>query len=282
MIKEFAKSKLSWILAASFAVVFFLAFYLVNLGYSSQIRLILIPKNETMGASIDTIAHNAKELADGRVKTTVKVVRKTSIIELSAFHRNKEQSRSIATNSVRNMISTLSQYYDIKNDLDMRIIGEPKIKKLSKQNYSLSVIISILAGIVLSFATFILADYFNRKSISGKSLFPEIFSEEKRERIFPKTDKDKKTVMEERTPETVPDIKKEIIKKDQASKTTPAVSFQKPAIHEKKSAAPENLPIGDAANIFKAKSGTNKNSDALKEKSIKEKLNRLISGSMAL
>lgn len=263
------------------AVIFFVGINLSKI-YESKVRVLIIPKNEISSKNIDQIINNAQEIpfslnfynkltanedfddeafefADKKRKAywnsklKIKRIEKSGILEISIRDKNQWQSEIISQKTAQDLAVVMSKYYNIKTDLDLRIIDGPIAGKTNDYGNLNWIISSLIVGFLFSFL------------INSISLFTKKIKIP--ERITPL-----ENVFISHFPSREEyNIQKRKVKKE----ITPS----------KKAPAPANLPIAEKTEMtlpFEAKKEIKEarpSREATPEE-IKERLNRLLRGEM--
>jgi capsular polysaccharide biosynthesis protein len=202
------------------AVILAAAFFMLSLerfrAYRSEVSVIFIAKNEPTVSQLPYILKNARKLIpmlsfyekmiasneniqdsfaglekDERKKLwnknlKVKAEDGSSILTISITNKNKEQSALLAKGASHTLLGTLSYYYNIKEELDMRIAEGP-ITSAAFPNWWIFLALSALAGIALAG----IADFIGKKAadiffLAKAKKFEEPVKEKVREEIYPK------------------------------------------------------------------------------------------------
>ncbi|HDH07599.1 MAG TPA: hypothetical protein ENG89_01100, partial [Candidatus Moranbacteria bacterium] len=171
------------------AVVFFFSF-LGNLKfYRSEISILFIPKSEEVILQSEQIIQNIIELPyrlsfyekvlkdnkniddqlvgyskDKRKELWSKKLkidrRKNSgVIDIKIDARNRKQSEAIVEQTVFTLFGSVSQYYDVKKDIDLRIVDGP-ITSAHAANIPWLASLSLVAGIALSYLSHLISGSF--------------------------------------------------------------------------------------------------------------------------
>lgn len=296
------------------AIAIYLALINITRIYQSETDILIIPKNPVTAESSGQILENAVQLAhsvsfynrtvlsDAEINNPVKVLpemkRKnywdskietekigdSGIIRIVVSDASMTQSETISRGASRSLIDAMSGYYNIKTDLDMRIIDGPSTAEATSENIFWIILESILAGLILAVLTERLSLFFvkNIEIESGEKKSP--YPAKKFEKFW-KFDEAEKPA---------PEVKKEFTPKVEKKIITP----------DKKQSAPGNLPIADESALFKVQEKLYPNGEVdaelpekmkselilkeLKKKSdifreatpeeVKERLNKLLSG----
>ncbi|MFA6048303.1 MAG: hypothetical protein WCV59_05345 [Parcubacteria group bacterium] len=301
------KIKYFFAVAAVVAVICFAIFLNNNPVYRGEIEVLLIARNSVVDGKIDSLTETAKnipltlsfydrviegegledpsaDLSAQERKAYWNSIIKTekvdgsNIVKITAYDMDKDQAGKLADIYAKELSASLARYYNIKTQLDTRIIDQPitafDFEKSVWPQAAKSIFWGVVAGILD-----ILLFSFIPKSIKEKNIPSE-------KSIFTyKTDVPEKTAEPDYFPvdfSQKPEIKK------QEKMITP----------EKKSAAPENLPFADEE-VVEQKLYANGNGEKEKKEEIvetkkvtedifreatpeevKERLNKLLSGKM--
>ncbi|MFH0969621.1 MAG: hypothetical protein V1804_03885 [Patescibacteria group bacterium] len=247
------RNKLSLILISLILSAVAFLFILGNYrNYESEISIIFIPKSEKAASDSGNIIGNLevfptklsfyeklikdnkledkfsglsdnkrKKLWDEMIKA--KKEKKSSIVKITAVSQSPGEAKLISNATVSTLFSVVSFYYDIKNDVDLRIIEEPAVRP-AFDNWVLAILISLAIGTGISFILGFISSYFLQKSREIKI-------------SFPKFDFGKKPKIEIPVEEN---YFKELEKLPETQEKKPEET--KPKIPAKISSAPENLP----------------------------------------
>jgi len=270
-----------WFAAIAIAIVAFLAFLNMSRIFSSEMEVLLIPKSNTTAENIDKITADAenfpqalsfydemikngtindptKELPSSSRKAFWNSVIKTEkidnsgIIKITAFSSDRVQAEIIDRQAVATLIGRLSQYYNIRTELDVRIIEDPVVVPTFSSNPLLLIVYSILLGLISGFLTAFIFSVIPapKRSLPGEGRFnfslanlPTFTKSEKKEL---KIGEEEKPIVFDKRPEAITSQKKEGPKKETIITPLPAFSFP-----QKKATAPGNLPIADEEAVLK-------------------------------
>lgn len=255
---KLVKNKIFWISAVVFAAVIFLAVINTNKTYQAEIDILFLPKNEVVARNVSQVMENAKQLPltlafynnlvennpdieDGALelpnakrksfwneKIQTKQIGTSGILRVRISDKSALQAENISRQVVAGISMQLSRYYNIKTEMDARIIDGPIITQVTKINVILWVFLSLLFGCILGFVVNAAMDFISEKnenSIENKQIdFPQKTS------IFPKID--------------FPQME---IKKDKIFYENKDIEFN----IGKKAPAPANLPIAEENFTFK-------------------------------
>lgn len=291
--KNFLRSKIFWFFfAIIFAVVF--AFFLASSReYSSETAVLFSPKNTTSAINMEGTMGNAEEFAKTlhleKNGVTFERIGHSQMIGVSARDASASKAKELSHQSAISLISVMSRYYNIKTELDMRIIDWSETTIPSAKNIFYDLLAGIILSLILSLAIFNIYDFVSSPRISIVRKMPtfSLAGLSKNMNDFSKGKKkaeEKPEAYSARQPEG--EKEKNII--------TPAPTFAR------KSAAPENLPFAPEeiveqklypnGNGEKQPKETKNGPPAEKPKEdifreatpeeVKERLNKLLSGKM--
>lgn len=149
---------------------------------------------------------------------------KSSIIKISIKASDSEEAKYISDATISTLFSVISFYYNIKNDVDLRIIEGPTIHT-EISNWFLITLLSLVIGTIISFLVNFISIFISNSLVKNgekvKSQFEKSF--------FKFNFESKKT------------IENIAVQKNETTKNIPAIL--KPSVEIKKtSSAPQNLP----------------------------------------
>ncbi len=280
--KKILADKLFWIFLVLIAGFVFVMVINSSKTYQAKSRILFLPRNETAVRNVDQIVENAKqiprslsfynkivelnsdiedgalELPDAKrkefwnAKIETQQVKKSGVLEVTIFDASQLQAEIIATQTVTGILTVMGNYYEVKNNLDMRVIDGPIMQETARVNYFQAAAISLASGILAGFLITLLinfmVDIFSRRQdtpdvtekieiVARPSLFPK-FS-------FPEMGI--KKPLEEEEKANVFNFKVE----DEAALVQPMQpkKFSFFGTREKKSSAPSNLPVDEEFNF---------------------------------
>lgn len=271
--------------------------------YESYVDVLIVPKSASTSENIDQIANNVLEIpkslsfydellsfdadmADGAENITgyqrkkyweskieTEKIDGSSIVRISVFDKDQEKAENLSSQAGLEAARIMSQYYNIKTELEMRIVDGPISSYGLKDNIFVIILKSVLIAAAAVFSVFLI------NGILG------IF--------IPEAKKGKNK------------IARHFYKPRQAEKETEAgpISFDKrPAdlkvpekketyFSGKKSFAPDNLPIADLPmfekldkEIPESKTGKKEENEPIVREAtpeeVKERLNKLLRGEL--
>lgn len=321
-IKEIIKNKTFWSVSLALAIIIFFIAINSNKPYQSSMDVLFLPKSDVSVRNVEQIIANAKqiplslsfynklieinsdiedeasELPDAKrkdfwnSKIETKQIGKSGVVRLTTFAPDQMQAEILSRQTANSLMVVMSRYYNIKTDLDIRIIDGPITSQFTKTNIFLWIFLSLILGLILGFIVSFLTELIVGK-IENKKDNRQIELEAQPTRFanfsFPIFGtENKKTLPIE--PESIFDFN---IKKEREI-LEPAVIEESFAVAGKKAAAPSNLPIADEEILFDSKSQPEEEmqfvekivSDAVSKDSsreatpeeVKARLNKLLSG----
>ncbi|MCX6765860.1 MAG: hypothetical protein NT136_02790 [Candidatus Moranbacteria bacterium] len=236
-----------FVLALILGVTFFLLLTGEFRYYRSQVSVLFIPKSEKAAfhtpyilanlvkiprtlAFYDRLLKDNPELTDqfsGRSKDErkklwnktlgIKQENKSTFINIEIMEKDRTQSVQLAEQATRTLIDTASRYYNIKTDIDLRIVEGPITTPILKYWYWL-ILLSAALGLLSSFLLNVIFSAFINLARVKKDIFKLPRFERKEE--------NKIAAMEE-----------ELV--------IPGFPAGKEESTARKSKAPENLPVAD-------------------------------------
>lgn len=280
------------------AIVFFLSFWKNDRAYSSEMDILFLPKNEAISKNLQSVIKNAQEISatlsfyneivknpdisdpveelpdDKRKKywdskITVKHADGDNIIRLFVVSDDISQAEIINRQATATLISSMSHYYNIKTELDMRIVDGPIITRTSGKNIYILIIYSLISGILTGIVTSWVSSLFPGPQKQRKKSPFTVGAEKETDYFSPR-----KTLGNIFPAEEAPF---EIRKKEEEKKIS---EKQKEVVADKivsggsKASAPINLPVADDIAIQEMQAqlyGNGKKQEAqAEEKPIKE------------
>ena len=218
--KEIFKLKTFWIIFAAAALVFFVALINFNRVWESEAQVLIIPKSETAAENSEQMVENFKvlvaslsfyekiakddedlldktvsELPAGKKKiywnSKIKTERleKSGVIRIKTLDKSRFQSEALNNQAVKTLIAAAGFYYNIKTDIDIRVI-ESSVSKEIVSHSKIALFLESLAG------TFIL-------TVISFLISFSLFKNGKKEKISPRV-QEKKTWVASSVPENLP------------------------------------------------------------------------------
>lgn len=340
--KNIIKDKVFWIFFLPAAIFIFIVLADNHKTFEVKSRILFLPKSEAAVQNIGQIMQNAEQIPrslsfynkilelngdidDGALglpdaerkdfwngKIETKQVKKSGIIEISIFDANQTQAETISKQTVAGILTVMSNYYDIKNNLDMRVIDGSISQEITRMNYFQSIAASLAGGIVAGFLITLLINFLSElqekrmleknseagntdaenNETEGDEANPESFGFPKFS--FPRFE-EKKMPEEEAAAAEEKKSPFDFRIEDEAALVPPkkAGFF---GLREKKSVAPNNLPVAENENEFVLDMSETKENPAIETvpeipvidhkreatpEEVKARLNKLLSGSIA-
>lgn len=305
----------------------FVVFSSLSRTYESKISLLISPKSQVATEGLDRIMENARllplqlsfydrmlfdndNLDDEsealpafrreefwKKKISTRVVGKSGILEISVRDSDQFQTEDLSSQTGITLASYLSYFYNVKDDIDVRIVDGPIVRQTFKYGFWPLLVFSFIFGFFLSL---ILVRIFSeissvRKKAEKISLpfsLPEILK--RKDYVEPEWMEEIRLAgarkKEEENEEKFPEKTEQNILNYEKSRKKETLSL------EKRSYAPDNLPVADeeflasvmgTAEISEEKKEEEKKveevpAEVLKREAtpeeIKERLNRLLRG----
>lgn len=248
------------------SIVAFLSFLDNNKKYHSEISIILIPKSEKAASDSEHIVENLKVLptklsfynklvrdnenikddlsglSDDQRRSMwnndLQITREegSSIITIDVIKEDSTEAKMLSKAVTANLLNIAGFYYDIKSDIDIRIIESPIVYS-AFDNWASIILLSLAIGFLISFLVnsvlCLFFSYFQRKKDGPRKIFRETTWKKKDDLI-----KESGKLSEEKI---LPE-KKIIPEKKQEEKHLPSPVAKIP---QKGASAPENLPFVD-------------------------------------
>lgn len=297
--KEIFKTIKFYLIFIIASAIIFLMFVNLNRSYISQTDIMVIFKSEKSAQNSDIILENLKlipkslsfydkltinnsdtqnetisELPNYKRKKywdeTIEIQRigKSSFLSFVAYDKDSYTAEVLSAQTIKSLIATIGVYYDIKNDIDIRIVDGPTTTLAFSGSYIFYLFESIILGLILSF----IFSYF---FLLPKQALPKKKSE---------------TNLTWSYKEKTDDLKSEMpiameTKKEKKSIFIPEEFIP---ISGKKSVAPDNLPIAEDIPVFEKPTKKEEQKEEIKstltheatEEEVKARLNKLLSGKL--
>lgn len=242
------------------AVAIYLALINITIIYQSQTDILIIPKNLVAAGNSSQILGNAVEIAhsvsfydkmvssDGNINNPVKAlpgikrenywdlkikterIGDSGIVRTIVSDADRAQAEMISRGATRSLIDIMSGYYNIKTDLDLRVIDGPITGTATSENIIWIVLESILGGLIIAALTERLSLFFVKNIEFGSGANKSACLTKKFEKFWKFSETEK----------PAPEIKNEL----------PLKFDEKFVTSGKKQAAPGNLPIADESAFF--------------------------------
>lgn len=277
-IRNILKDKLFWMLSISLAGIIFVAAMNANHVYQAEIEVIFIPKQEAIAIHMDQVLGNAEHLTtllafydrilednpeiEDETREMLPAERKdfwngtiaaerikgSSIVKIVAQKDGRSQAEAIAIQSAQSLTAVMSRFYDIRTDLNMRIVDDPIVSQIEKIGTVWRLLMSLLLGVFFGSVLHVAIDL-GVKSLSVKKIerierrmdFPKM-----KPSIFPRVSLPERFVKKE-----FPLEKKNVFDFKTEEETVLTYERKDPVVlsREKKSGAPANLPIAEDFNL---------------------------------
>ncbi len=297
------KSKIFWITLIAVAIVFMFSGADKNNQYESRTEILVIAKSEKTANHIELIIENVlripktlsfrekmlketagedpdnaplgrKERSAWNKKIGIERVKKTSLLRISASGKNPIEANELSRKAALQTAIEASRYYNIKNDLEIRIFDGPAAGQKTIPG-PLKIIFGLLIGFAAG-ALFFLIFFPLRKNFRPLSPFRQKFG-------IPGPAKLSAAGKPEYS-----EKEKQKEAREEKSGGQPAMN----AAFRTKSSAPDNLPVGEnfvlqAIGRFEHKTEEKKQEEIKEIRSheatpgeVKERLNKLLRGEM--
>ncbi|MFA6383679.1 MAG: hypothetical protein WCX17_04650 [Parcubacteria group bacterium] len=219
---------------------------------------------------------DAERKASWNAMLRVDQKKKSGVLSVAISSQNQLQASILSQQTAKDIAVVLSRYYDIKTDLDIRLIDGPIVaqtgRPLTLGLTGIGIIIGIIAGVI----AYLIFGYARESLAMPKSKI-----------AFPSYVADKTLEKAGFAPDAKTETKAEI---EQIIFAQPAVKKETPAEGEKKAFAPENLPVGSdfvISSLRRAEKTSKKDEETADFKSheateeeIRARLNKLLGGKM--
>ncbi len=307
MLETFKAKKFYIFFLIATAMVFL---FLINFErtYQSQTEILVIFKSEKASENADIILENltilpgslsfydrviqdeedtkneaVSELPDYKRKdywneiVEIERVGKSSVLQFIAKSDDSYTAEILSTQAVKSLIGVIGAYYDIRNDIDIRIIEGPITKSSFSSSYIYTFLKSLLVGFFLAFILYYFLFLFEENKQKEKSKTKLAWT-------YRDTQKGTPARNDVATSGEHSDAGGEIKK----VKKPTLITEEYIPIFSKKATAPDNLPIAEDIPVFEQprkeepKEQIEKNPlihEATAEE-VKERLNKLLSGKL--
>gem|GEM_PF-857636 len=188
--EQLKQSKIFWIFFSITFVIGLFVFSFPGKKFQSQMDLLLIPKSKITAKNADKIQNDvaqiilslnfydqlldsqnlSTELSLGRNATQrksdwndkIEVIKSknSNILSLFAYDADKNQAELLSQKVARQISDTMSQYYDIRTDLEIRIIDGPLSQKMKSFFDPLTWILSLLGALACGTGAFLFFNSF--------------------------------------------------------------------------------------------------------------------------
>lgn len=296
-----------WLLIV-FMTLIFIALVNLNRTYKAEMDVLIIPRNDAVSKNISQISNSIKEIPktlsfydrllissedlDDEVEELPDYKRKayweskirtekiddSSMVKITVFDKNQTRSEDLSRQAGLEIAIIMSQYYNIRTELDLRITDGPIISYGLEKSVWVLALESILGGILAAFMVHIINNFLEMLGIGTRSQRKKISAAiRKLPGKIIKTGEE--PIMFDKKPSGLEKRTKLHPEKESFFQTG------------KKSTAPENLPIADdpvisGANIESVKAEKIEKSEISEQpvireatpEEVKERLNKLLRG----
>ena len=159
MTKGIFKLKTFWLILPLIIAVIFLALINFNRGYESQTDILIIAKNSASAKSLDRIVESLKIIGEKKTNAKIERINESGILRISAFDKNQNKARNISLNATHELIASVGYFYDIKKEIDIRIIDGSLTKERTEDSRIILFLESLFLGFVLSVFSFLISFY---------------------------------------------------------------------------------------------------------------------------
>jgi capsular polysaccharide biosynthesis protein len=189
-------SKIFWSITILFSLVVFIFNLNLNRAYLAQTEILLLPKNEAATQNISQIMENAsllpltlsfyenhiatsdevidevqelpgyKKLDFWQKKINLEKIGQSGIIRISVADPDQWQAEALAQASAKGLSDELSRYYNIRTELETRIVDGPILRYSRPLNkISWTAVLSFLVGLAISMFLYLLYSLFSQISM---------------------------------------------------------------------------------------------------------------------
>ena len=191
----------------------------------------LAEQNESLAVVNDLPNYKRQEFCNN--KFLVEKPQGSAMLRITNFDADSTLARELNSDAVENLIAVSGKYYNIKTDLELRIVDGPIIKKELSRNLTMTILLSFLWTIILYGGIFFLLPF-----------------------IFLKKENKTRPIPGSKFFQEVP-VRKELTVSPEEENYFSAKNFFKPTFPSfgKKAPTPANLPVSEEAvpDIFRSK-----------------------------
>jgi len=278
--KEVLKKKFFWGASIALAAVVFIAATDANKAYRAETSILFLPKTEITVRNIEQIIANAKQIPlalsfydklleknphilddvaadlpaaerkefwNSRIET--ERIGKSGVVVLAAFGASQTEAESLDRLVVGDLLVVLSNYYNVKTDLDIRIVDGPISNEVVRMDVWSRALISLAAGAIIGFLLSLFFMILGEAGL-GKTGWPEAIGpcEIKKDQT---AELPNVSFTETRAEKKEPAVEAKDIFDFAAEKEASLMRSRKePVTTEKKAAAPSNLPVSEEEFTF--------------------------------
>ena len=128
--------------------------------------------NDALTPGIELPNYKRKEFWNSKI-TVAKTAGGGSVLRIKNFDADINLAQELNNDTVENLIVIAGNYYNVKTDLELRIIDGPTVKKIASQNLWVTFEQSALWSLGIYFALFFLLPFIFIKKEKNKRTFPE-------------------------------------------------------------------------------------------------------------
>lgn len=304
MMEKILKSKIFWLALILAAAVVFLVGINLDRNFKAEVDVLILPKSDSAVRNISQIMGNAKEIprslsfydkllernediedeaaglpdykrkAVWNSKNKIEQIGSSGIVKIEVFDPSQWQAEILSRQVATDVAVVMSKYYNVKTDLDVRIIDGPIIGYAPRRSIAAWIGISLLVGLAAGFLLSLISSVLSKAEIKRKFQVR-----------FPFRERKPFVISEEKA--GIPKGVFEAEKKEEPAFVI--TKKEKPVIGAtKKAAAPSNLPVGEefifeAPKIKPEEEKPEEKKTAYREatpEEVKERLNKLLRGEM--
>jgi hypothetical protein len=270
-----------WIKRISLIAILIFAIFLFLLGnrrvYETETQILILPQNIILASNQKAVIENFENILESlsfydslskkigndemqfisnekrkefwNSQITSEQIGESGILKITTFGQTKADSIDLNQETIKHLVLTIGQYYDIKKDLELRIVEKPLTKATVKNGWARLLGESWLYGIILYLMLFQFSPWFflkeNRLRMSGKRIDFSLNLKNKFEKIT-----SEKNIFSKAT---LPNFKEELYSFSKKKKELPEKKIEKKEAlpkttslsKEKKGASPINLPTAE-------------------------------------
>ena len=141
-----------------------------NFSYTSQIDILLSPKNTKTAIHLDELKNNIvkifneKNSIDDEINITAE--ENNSLIELKTVENSRQLAMTLSEENLMKFMNSISKYYDIKNDLEVRIVNRNVIKN-QRNIFYVSMWSIVVGSLLASFIQLVIDNIEKIRSLGG-------------------------------------------------------------------------------------------------------------------
>lgn len=278
--KEILRNKFFWIASAVAAAVIFAVAVSAHRTYRAETAVLFLPKSENATRNIDQIIANAgqiplalsfydklleknpdiedaaaelskagrKEFWNAKIETAR--IGKSGILRLGVSGADEAEAEMLGRKATSDLLVVMSNYYNVKTDLDIRIVDGPIVSRGTEMDKTLWLLLSSVFGVAGVLAAVRLFAFLNRIDAERLARVPE---EKQAEPEVETPELPKVSFAETRMEKKEGAVEKKDIFDFNAEAESVLVQPKKKGIsvaEEKKAAAPSNLPVSEEEFAF--------------------------------